>query len=606
MSVLMQINPFDFFTDQKGDALDGGYIWIGQPDKDPQSFPSTVYYNSDLTIPAAQPLRTNAGYVVRNNAPAFLYIDGTYSVKVLDKKKRMVYYLPNVLLSAAGAAVSLSDLLNSTNPAKGAGLVGWRRSALATAITNVGQMLSAQPVNIWEFAQFVTTKPTPSNPATWDWSPALQAAVDDGIPVTMPIGEYPLFTPVFVKGGTAIFGAQGQGVGFQKGTILKPTTSAFLSSDFGVQQVFFRLADVGIYGGTTAMDLGLFHEVDMTDVSFNSFSVGALVLVRGEKHRFERIRFDAQKPGVFGMSVGRWEESPGHGYSDAYFAPNGAFFDRASLKDIFFQGGAGGYFAYAIKSNLFSSTDISNIVCHNNKQAGEISALYIRTRIQLCNIAGFAPDNWGNSANPCPALFDLAQVLSCTFANVSPSFAGNNEYTNGIRMKSAANTLFAGCWAAGDNVTKFGFITGTGLGQSMTMVSCRGAFFHSSVSLLARQQTVHIGCQWDAVQGGSGNYNFTNTNIDTMIMADTNGAIAATALARWNFANGGGAMRTAFTIAKEGPGSIGPLFNLGSNTAPEGKITANPGSLYLYNNGAGAGGLWVKQSGTGNTGWVAK
>lgn len=605
MSILMQLNPFDYFTDLKGDALDEGYIWIGQPNKNPQSFPVTVYLDAALTIPAAQPLRTNAGYIVRGNSPTFLYIGGNYSVLVQDKKHRQVFYVPDVLLTGASAAVSLNDLSNTTDPTKGAAIVGWKRAPMSAAITNVAQMLNAQPVNLWEFANLVVNKPTPANPATWDWTPALQAAVNTGFPVVIPTGDYPLFTPVFVKGGTAIFGAQGQGVGFQNGTTLRPTTSAFLSSDFATQQVFFRLADVGIYGGTTAIDLGLFHEVDMTDVSFNSFTVGALVLVRGEKHRFERLRFDAQKPGVFGMSVGRWEESPGHGYSDAYFAPDGAFFDRASMKDIFFQGGAGGYFAYAIKSNLFSGTDISNIVCHNAKQAGEISALYIRTRIQLCHIESFAPDNWGNAAAPCPALFDLAQILSCTFTNVSPSFSGNNDFTNGIRMTSGANTLFAGCWAAGDNVTKFGFITGTGLGQTITMLCCRGAFFHSSVSLLAQQQTAHIGCQWDAIQGGSANYNFTNKTIDHLIMADTNGAVAATALFRWNFANGGGAMRTAFTVAKEGPGSVGPLFCLGSNTAPEGNITAGPGSLYMFSNGA-AGTLYVKQSGSGNTGWVAK
>lgn len=605
MSILMQLNPFDYFTDLKGDALDEGYIWIGQPNKNPQSFPVTVYLDAALTIPAAQPLRTNAGYIVRGNSPTFLYINGNYSVLVQDKKRCQVFYVADVMLTGASSAVSINDLSNTTDPAKGASIVGWKRAPLAAAITNVAQMLNAQPVNLWEFASLVVNKPTPGNPATWDWTPALQAAVNTGFPVTIPTGDYPLFTPVFVKGGTAIFGAQGQGVGFQNGTVLRPTTSAFLSSDFATQQVFFRLADVGIYGGTTAIDLGLFHEVDMTDVSFNSFTVGALVLVRGEKHRFERIRMDAQKPGVFGFSVGRWEESPGHGYSDAYFAPDGAFFDRASMKDVFFQGGAGGYFAYAIKANLFSSVDMANIVAHNAKQAGEISAMYIRTRIQLCHIEGFAPDNWGNSAAPCPALFDFAQVLSCTFTNVSPSFAGNNDYTNGIRMTSAANTLFAGCWAAGDNTTKFGFITGTGLGQTLTMLGCRGAFYHSSVSLLAQQQTAHIACQWDAVQGGSGNYNFTDKTINHLIMADTNGAAAATALFRWNFANGGGAMRTAFTVAKEGPGSIGPLFCLGSNPAPEGNITAGPGSLYLYSNGA-AGTLYVKQSGSGNTGWVAK
>lgn len=38
--------------------------------------------------------------------------------------------------------------------------------------------------------------------------------------------------------------------------------------------------------------------------------------------------------------------------------------------------------------------------------------------------------------------------------------------------------------------------------------------------------------------------------------------------------------------------------------SPEGVITANVGSLYLRTDAATA--LWVKQTGTGATGWVAK
>lgn len=39
--------------------------------------------------------------------------------------------------------------------------------------------------------------------------------------------------------------------------------------------------------------------------------------------------------------------------------------------------------------------------------------------------------------------------------------------------------------------------------------------------------------------------------------------------------------------------------------SPEGVITAPPGKLYLNKSG-GASTLWVKQTGTGSTGWVAK
>lgn len=124
MSILMQLNPFDYFTDLKGDALDEGYIWIGQPNKNPQSFPVTVYLDAALTIPAAQPLRTNAGYIVRGNSPTFLYISGNYSVLVQDKKRRQVFFVRDFLMTGQSAAVSLADLSNTTDQNKGAQLVG--------------------------------------------------------------------------------------------------------------------------------------------------------------------------------------------------------------------------------------------------------------------------------------------------------------------------------------------------------------------------------------------------------------------------------------------------------------------------------------------------
>ncbi|MEO0733927.1 MAG: hypothetical protein AAFZ52_13905, partial [Bacteroidota bacterium] len=40
--------------------------------------------------------------------------------------------------------------------------------------------------------------------------------------------------------------------------------------------------------------------------------------------------------------------------------------------------------------------------------------------------------------------------------------------------------------------------------------------------------------------------------------------------------------------------------------SPEGSVTADPGTLYLNTSGGAGQTLWVKESGTGNTGWVAK
>lgn len=40
--------------------------------------------------------------------------------------------------------------------------------------------------------------------------------------------------------------------------------------------------------------------------------------------------------------------------------------------------------------------------------------------------------------------------------------------------------------------------------------------------------------------------------------------------------------------------------------SPEGAVTAPPGKLYLNKNGGVGTTLWVKETGTGNTGWDSK
>lgn len=40
--------------------------------------------------------------------------------------------------------------------------------------------------------------------------------------------------------------------------------------------------------------------------------------------------------------------------------------------------------------------------------------------------------------------------------------------------------------------------------------------------------------------------------------------------------------------------------------SPEGVVTANPGSHYMRTDGGAGTSFYVKESGTGNTGWVAK
>lgn len=213
MSVVMQINPFDFFTDTSGDALDSGFIYIGEVNKDPRQYPTTAYYDQALTIPAAMPLRTSNGYVFRNGAPTFLYIDGNYSVLVQDKKHRQIYYVADFLSIGTSQALSVSTFnafVASLASTVGSTLIGWIRSAMTSQITTVGQMLSAQNVSIWEYASLVVSKPNPADPTTWDWTPAIQSAIDTisaagGGSLEFRASTYPI-TAITMKAGVVLLG----------------------------------------------------------------------------------------------------------------------------------------------------------------------------------------------------------------------------------------------------------------------------------------------------------------------------------------------------------------------------------------------------------------
>jgi hypothetical protein len=95
MSALSVEVPFPVFYDRDGQPIENGYVWIGQPNLNPQTNPVQVYFDKALTQLAAQPLRTVAGYISNAGTPAQVYIDGVnFSILVQDSNGTMVYNFP--------------------------------------------------------------------------------------------------------------------------------------------------------------------------------------------------------------------------------------------------------------------------------------------------------------------------------------------------------------------------------------------------------------------------------------------------------------------------------------------------------------------------------
>lgn len=123
----------------------------------------TYVDGSPLTVLRPTQLIDRAGSVYKVKMPASFPVNltGTWATDQL-------------LLVDVGDSALRASLAAAT----GATLVGWARTMSLDVSHSVDVMLSAQAVNIWEFADYVISKPTPSDPKTWDWSPAIQAACD--------------------------------------------------------------------------------------------------------------------------------------------------------------------------------------------------------------------------------------------------------------------------------------------------------------------------------------------------------------------------------------------------------------------------------------------
>lgn len=117
--------PLPLFFDDDGTPLDGGYVYIGTSGANPETSPVSVYWDSALTQPAAQPLRTVRGQIARSGSPSPVYVNSDYSLTVRDKRKALLLYEPTAADVNIGLAISqLSTDLASTATGKGGALVG--------------------------------------------------------------------------------------------------------------------------------------------------------------------------------------------------------------------------------------------------------------------------------------------------------------------------------------------------------------------------------------------------------------------------------------------------------------------------------------------------
>ena len=205
---LTQINPpYPIYTDIDGDPLDNGFVYFGVANEDPETNPITVYYDSALTIPAVQPLRTSGGYIFRNGTPAVLWTDVDYSITVRNKAGAFVYYNPtkNNVTGVLLAENNLSDL-DDIDQAKanldiGAGDVSFTQVGFGATEQTVSEKLG-EVVSVKDFGAI--------GDGVTDDTAAVQAcvtaAVAAGRTIYVPVGTYALTAQITASGPFEIHG----------------------------------------------------------------------------------------------------------------------------------------------------------------------------------------------------------------------------------------------------------------------------------------------------------------------------------------------------------------------------------------------------------------
>lgn len=223
MSALSIQVPFPVFQDRDGQPLDNGYVWIGTANLYPITNPVVAYFDSALTIIAAQPLRTINGYISNAGTPAQVYVDGAnFSILVQDSKGSMIYSFPD----GSGIITNASGVIY--DPA-GTG-------AVATTV----QSKLRESVSVMDFGAV-------GDGVTND-AAAIQLALNTGKSVLIPSGT-------FLFGSTVSFTADNQCIyGVGNTSILKSGPNSVYINSVGFDNLTVRdlkIVGTGTNGGIT-------------------------------------------------------------------------------------------------------------------------------------------------------------------------------------------------------------------------------------------------------------------------------------------------------------------------------------------------------------------
>lgn len=416
-----------------------------------------------------------------------------------------------------------------------------------------------------------------------DDTAAFQAAIATGIPVWVPIGEYKITAPLLINEG----GLFGEAVGVAGGqfSLLKfynctsATVGAIYTRIATQKSAFVRLENIYIsassWDGTTGC-LGYGLDIEAPVLANN-------VVVYGFKKSGVFFHNDASGNGPYesvfknvnsyfngqhgfligaGANVvtlqscqGKWSGAPSYGVAPSVAGSyDGLYVSNTS-------DGSGPYYSFDPTANTIISGDFS----YNSRYG-----VNVITATSLTTLGLYAEENLSS---------DTYQHSVSDISNSSVDF-GIAVTGGGYALKINQTTTAK---AQQNSIKVNGYNYGGASNSGQTIA------YDKSLSALGPTGAIRT----KYVYFGSDDVGATNSCI--AISASTGDTILTTqGTGKWAYTNG---------FWMNNPATI--LWSVGSGS-PEGVVTAAVGSLYTRTNGGAGTTLYIKESGSGNTGWVAK
>ena len=260
--------PFPYFTDTDGSALEDGYIWLGEANKNPQVNPLAVYLDDAFTQPIAQPIRTRGGYPAINGAIVRLYTQENYSIQVTNKNGSLIYSAPTPTEVYGAISENAADILY--DPA-GTG-----------AVQTTVQDKLRESVSVKDFGAV--------GDGVADDTTAIQSAINIAGSVFLPSGTYRVTQSIILPSNAKV-----RGSGVNK-TIVKSEIIGDSLFKCTSETAFIHMMDMSLEGNNLDGASGNGHAINFVDpIAGGAFSPQQAILERLEitKFRGQDIRTTA-------------------------------------------------------------------------------------------------------------------------------------------------------------------------------------------------------------------------------------------------------------------------------------------------------------------------